>query len=158
MYRRGIPVETLAKRFQRTRTSVYRILNELRAERLLAQPLEYIHSPVFDDLSAETAILGRMPNLDEYETQRQQMRIPKDAPPELASLYQMPLLSKAQEQHLFRKMNFLKHQANRLRAGLDPTRARIQDLDKIEELQNQAAAIRDQLVSSNMRLVVSIAK
>jgi RNA polymerase primary sigma factor len=158
MYRRGIPVETLAKRFQRTRTSVYRILNEARAERLLAQPLEYIDSPAFDDPSAETAILGRMPNLDEYETQRQQMRIPKDAPPELASLYELPLLSKDQEQHLFRKMNYLKHKANKLREKLDPAHARIQDIKRIEDLQIEANAIKDQLISSNMRLVVAIAK
>jgi transposase len=42
-YRRGIPVETLAKRFRRTRTSMYRVINEVRAQRLLAQPLDYIH-------------------------------------------------------------------------------------------------------------------
>jgi RNA polymerase sigma factor (sigma-70 family) len=99
-----------------------------------------------------------MPNLDEYETQRQQMRVPKDAPPELASLYEMPLLSKEQEQHLFRKMNFLKHKANKLRQQLDASRARIQDIKHIEELQMEATAIKDQLISSNMRLVVAIAK
>jgi RNA polymerase sigma factor (sigma-70 family) len=86
------------------------------------------------------------------------MRVPKDAPPELAALYEMPLLNKAQEQHLFRKMNFLKHKASKLRARLDPTRARIQDLKKIEDLQTEATAIKDQLISSNMRLVVAIAK
>jgi RNA polymerase primary sigma factor len=158
MHRRGIPVETLAKRFARTRTSVYRILNEVRAQRLLAQPLEYIYSSVFDDPSAEAEILGRMPNLAEYETQRQQMRIPKDAPPELASLYEMPLLSKDQEQHLFRKMNYLKHKANKLRERLDPAHARIQEIKRIEDLQIEANAIKDQLISSNMRLVVAIAK
>jgi RNA polymerase sigma factor (sigma-70 family) len=99
-----------------------------------------------------------MPGLEEYESQRQQMRVPKDAPPELASLYEMPLLNKEQEQHLFRKMNFLKHKANRLREQLDPARARNQDLKAIEDLQNQANAIKDQLISSNMRLVVAIAK
>jgi len=157
-YRRGIPVETLAKRFHRTRNSVYRIINEVRAQRLLSQPLEYINHASFDDPTLETEVLARMPGLDDYESQRQQMRIPKDAPPELASLYETPLLNKEQEQHLFRKMNFLKHQAAKLRAKLDPARARIQDLERIEELQNQATAIKDQLISSNMRLVVAIVK
>src|SRR5204862_3783649 len=31
-YRRGIAVDTLAKRFQRTRTSMYRVINEVRAQ------------------------------------------------------------------------------------------------------------------------------
>src|SRR5262249_20998813 len=42
-YRRGIAVETLAKRFHRTRNSVYRVIHEMRAQRLLDQPLEYIY-------------------------------------------------------------------------------------------------------------------
>src|SRR5262249_19707844 len=86
------------------------------------------------------------------------MRIPKDVPPELASLYELPLLNKEQEQHLFRKMNFLKHKAHRLREQLDPARARIQELKEIEDLQDQAQEVKDLLISSNMRLVVSIAK
>lgn len=157
-YRRGIPVETLAKRFNRTRTSVYRIINEVRAERLLAQPLDFIDHSSFHDPLLKATIMAPMPDLEEYEQNKQQMRVPKDAPPELASLYEMPLLSKEQEQHLFRKMNFLKFEACRLREQLDPTRARIQDLKQIEELQGEASAIKDHLISCNMRLVVAIAK
>ncbi|HEX5271300.1 MAG TPA: sigma-70 family RNA polymerase sigma factor, partial [Gemmataceae bacterium] len=93
-----------------------------------------------------------------YNAQRQSMRIPKDAPPELASLYELPLLNKEQEQHLFRKMNFLKHKAKKLRDGLDPAHARTQDLKEIEEFQEQAQDVKDLLISANMRLVVSIAK
>jgi RNA polymerase sigma factor (sigma-70 family) len=157
-YRRGISVETLARQFHRTRTSVYRVINEVRAQRLLAQPLEYIYNPVFDEPAREHEILAEMPGLEEYEAQRQKMRIPKDAPPELASLYETPLLNKEQEQHLFRKMNFLKYRATQLRGKIDPARARIQDLKHIEDLQADANAIKDHLIASNMRLVVAIAK
>jgi RNA polymerase primary sigma factor len=164
-YRRKIAVDTLAKRFQRTRTSIYRVINEARAQRLLDQPLDYIHNPSFDDPSAAAAILAPMPDRDEYEAHRRQMRAPKDVPLELASLYETPLLSKEQEQHLFRQMNYLKHQAKKLRDGfarpdgtLEPARVRSQDLDKVEELQDAAAALKERLISANMRLVVSIAK
>jgi RNA polymerase sigma factor (sigma-70 family) len=157
-YRRGIPVETLAKRFQRTRTSIYRVINENRARRLLDQPLDYIYHPSFDEPAVELEILAPMPALAEYEAQRRQMRIPKDAPPELASLYEVPLLKKEQEQHLFRQMNFLKHKANQLRSKLDPTRARIVELKRIEDLQEKASMVKEQLINCNMRLVVSIAK
>jgi RNA polymerase sigma factor (sigma-70 family) len=157
-YRRGITVDTLAKRFHRNRTSMYRVINEVRAQRLLDQPLEYIHHASFDDPQAEAEIMSPLPGSEAYESQRRQMRIPKDAPPELAPLYEMPLLNKEQEQHLFRQMNFLKHKASRLRGAMDPTRARIQDIRYIEEVQAKANAIKDQLISSNMRLVVAIAK
>jgi RNA polymerase sigma factor (sigma-70 family) len=158
LYRRGMSVESLAKRFHRTRASVYRIVNEVKARRLLAQPLDYIYHSSFEEPAKEAEILAPMPGLAEYEVQRGRMRVPKDAPPELASLYELPLLNKEQEQHLFRKMNFLKHRAKILRGRLDPASARSQELNAIEQYQNQATAIKDQLISCNMRLVVAIAK
>jgi len=165
-YRRGITVEKLAERFQRTRTSMYRIINEVRAQRLLEQPLDYIYHPSFDEPALAAAILAPMPDAEEYEAKRRMMRAPKDVPPELASLYEVPLLNKEQEQHLFRQMNFLKYQAAQLRNQLrkdggdevDPTRVRIQTLKDIEEWQAQANAVKDRLINANMRLVVNIAK
>jgi RNA polymerase sigma factor (sigma-70 family) len=157
-FRRGISVESLAKRFRRKRNSVYRVINEIRAKRLLEQPLDYIYHPSFDDPSAEPDILAPMPGFEEFEAKRRKMSPPKDTPPELTSLYEMPLLSKEQEQHLFRQMNFLKHQANQLRNRLDPARVRIQELNRIEEIEKQAATAKDQLIGCNLRLVVSIAK
>jgi RNA polymerase sigma factor (sigma-70 family) len=157
-YRRGIPVDTLAKRFQRTRNSMYRIINEERARQLLDQPLEYIHHESFDDLALDAEILAPMPNADDYDAKRRDMRAPKDAPPELAALYEQPLLSKDQEQHQFRKFNYLKHKAAKLREQLDPAKARIQELKQIEDLQEQAQDVKEHLISCNMRLVVNIAK
>ena len=166
-YRRGITVDTLAKRFNRTRTSMYRVINEVRAQRLLDQPLDYMYHVSFDDPAMEEVILAPMPDVEEYEAKRRGMKAPRDVPPELAPMYEVPLLNKEQEQHLFRKMNFLKHKAAQLRRRLvkdedtgevDPSRVRIQDLRRIEELQEQANEVKDQLISANMRLVANIAK
>src|SRR5205823_10952714 len=138
---------------------------EVRAQRLLEQPLDYIPHPSFDDPSLEAAILAPMPDAEAYEAKRRAMRVPKDVPPELAPMYEVPLLNKEQEQHLFRKMNFLKHKASRLRNQLtkdgqviDPSRVRIQTLREIEDLQGRANALKDQLIQANMRLVANIAK
>jgi RNA polymerase sigma factor (sigma-70 family) len=86
-------------------------------------------------------------------------------PAELAPLYEWPLLTKEQEQHLFRKMNYLKYKADRLRRKLqlpsgkvDTAHARTQDVEQIEELQRQANEVKELLINANMRLVVSIAK
>jgi RNA polymerase primary sigma factor len=159
-YRRGFSINALAERYHRTRTSVYRIINEIRARRLLDLPLAYIDHASFDDEDMEAEILGPMPGAEAYAAAAAKARtsVPKDVPPELAPLYEVPLLNREQEAHLFRRMNFLKHQANRLREGIDPSRARTTDLDRLEELIRQAMAVKDQLIRANMRLVASIAK
>ncbi len=159
-FRRGISVDALAKHFHRTRSSVHRVINEMRARRLLEAPLDCIYHASFDVPKTEAEILAPMPNQAAYEESRLKARnsAPKGLPPELSALYEVPLLSREQEAHLFRKMNFLKHKAAKLRDSIAPAQARASDLDRIEQLQRQAAAVKDHLISSNMRLVVSIAK
>lgn len=164
-FRRGISVDMLAKRYHRTRSSMYRVLNEIRAQRLVDMPLDYIYNPSFDDSEQTETIMAPMPGAGEFELHRRKMRAPKDALPELASLYEVPLINKEQEQHLFRKMNYLKHKASQLRKRLvlpsgriNSMHVRVHELDQIEELLDQSQSIKDLLVSCNMRLVVSIAK
>jgi RNA polymerase primary sigma factor len=165
-YRRGITVTTLAKRYHKTPTSVYRAINEVRAQRLLEQPLDYIPHPEFEMADKEAVILAPMPRFEEYEERRRSMHAPRDVPPELASCYEYPLLDREQEYHLFRKMNYLKFRASRLRADLlkegedviDPTRVKTHTLREIERLQNEANAVKEVLINANMRLVVNIAK
>jgi RNA polymerase primary sigma factor len=55
-------------------------------------------------------------------------------------------------------MNYLKYRAHRLRAALDPGRCDAAQLDEIERLQAEALAVKNQIISANLRLVVSIAK
>jgi RNA polymerase primary sigma factor len=159
-YTEGVPVETIAQQMGRTRTSMYRVINEVRAENLLSRPLDYIYSPEFDDPAAEQEIMAPMPDLDKFLQQRQTMRAPRDVPPELAALYEEPLLTREQERHLFRQMNFLKHKIHKIRERLkaDPSQARAADFQQIEQLQAQQQQIKDLLIRCNMRLVIAIAK
>ncbi|MBL8821149.1 MAG: sigma-70 family RNA polymerase sigma factor [Planctomycetia bacterium] len=161
-FRRGISVEALASKFQRTRTAVLRIVNEVRAHRLLKEPVSYISSPELEQANAKKAseILGNMPQQAEYQLAQAKLLAQNHAgvPAELLPLYSTPLLSKEQEQHLFRKMNFLKHQASQLQKSIDPDKARASDMDRLEELLKQAQKVKDQLINANMRLVASIAK
>jgi len=154
-YRRGIPAETLSKRFCRTKTSVYRIIGEMRAHRILELPLDCMHHESFEDASMEAEILGPMPM---PEGKVRPSRVPPGLPPYLASLYDVPLLNREQEAHLFRKLNYLKFKADKLREKLTPARARTTLMDKIESLYEAAVRVKNQIVQANLRLVVSIAK
>jgi RNA polymerase sigma factor (sigma-70 family) len=164
-YRRGMDVDTLAKNFQRNRSSMYRVLNEVRAQRLLDHEIEFIYHESFDDPAQAAQIIGPMPDAEGFEESRRKLRIPKDAPPELISNYEMPLLTKEQEQHLFRKMNYLKYRAHKLLDEMTlPSgliyyaKLRVEALDQIEAFLRDANLVKELLIRCNMRLVTSIAK
>jgi RNA polymerase primary sigma factor/RNA polymerase sigma factor len=154
-HRRGASVEMLAKRYCRTKTSIYRVVNEMRALRIHELPLDYIDNPVYSRADAESIVMTPMP---EGDRTARRARPPVGLPPYLASLYEVPLLTREQEYHLFRQFNYLKHQASKLREKLDPARARGSAMDRIEALYDQAVRLKNQIVQANLRLVVSIAK
>src|SRR5262245_29953248 len=156
-FRMGVSAEVLARQYGRTRSSVYRIINEMRARRILGTKLEFIDHSTFHDSARTTEILAPMPEPADGKAPRRP-KAPKGLPPYLASLYEVPLLDRDQELHLFRQMNYLKHQAHKLREQLDPARAKTSELDRIEQLQEEALAVKNQIIRSNLRLVVSIAK
>src|SRR5439155_16529076 len=79
-YRRGIAVHALAKRFRRTRASMYRVISEVRAEQLMKQAQDYIYHPSFDDPGQEQEILAPMPDLAKFEEARANLRVPRDVP------------------------------------------------------------------------------
>jgi RNA polymerase primary sigma factor/RNA polymerase sigma factor len=155
-YRRGMTVEALAKKYRRTRGSIYRIVNEMRARKILELPIDYLYNPEFDRPGAEQRILGERPHRESGG--RKKTRAPSGLPPYLASLYETPLLTGEEEQYLFRKLNYLKHRIHQMRSDLDPQRARATQMDEIEQYYAEAAQTKNELVQANLRLVVSIAK
>ncbi len=157
-YRRGEAIEILAKRFCRTRSSIYRIINEMRARRIFELPLEYIPNDWFATIRTEKQereILGPAPPGDVV---LKKPKLPSGLPPYLASLYEVPLLNREQEVHLFRKMNYLKYRASKLREQLDPARPKARLMDQIEASHDASVAVKNEIISANLRLVVSIAK
>jgi RNA polymerase primary sigma factor/RNA polymerase sigma factor len=157
-FRRGESADTLARRFCRTKTSIYRIVGEMRARRIMELPLDYIPNDEFAEVRTEKQerdILGPAPP---GEPLPKRPRLPSGLPPYLASLYEVPLLTRDQEVHLFRKMNFLKYKASTLREQLDPSRSKSGLMDQIERLYDQSVAVKNEIISANLRLVVSIAK
>ncbi|HAW32676.1 MAG TPA: RNA polymerase subunit sigma-70, partial [Planctomycetaceae bacterium] len=154
-FRRGIPVEKLARRYCRTKASIYRIISEARAARLHAQTIDYMHSDEFEQADADKVILGPPPEVDKAG---EKVRTPPGLPPYLASLYSIPLLTREEEAYYFRKLNFLKYKAFQIQEQLDPNRPKARDMDQIEKLLDESTDVKNFLIRSNLRLVVSIAK
>jgi len=158
LVRQGTSVDSLARRFGRSRNSIYRIAAETRAGILLEHPIDFMDNDEFSELGAEEWILGEPPE----NPKARLTKAPPDLPAYLAALYQLPILTREQEQYHFRKMNFLAWQAAAARQELlamRPTgRGGRAAMDRVEALLEDSAGVKNFLIRSNLRLVVSIAK
>ena len=124
-----------------------------RAHRLLAADPTYIAHPSFDDPSAGEAILAPAPASETAGPDRALASCDADAAPSRGTR----LPSRKQEAHVFRKMNYLKCLACRIRDRIDPDSPDRVDLDRIERLQAEALKLKNQVVETHMRLVVAVA-
>ena len=154
-YCRGKPLAALAQQHGISRSQVRQIVNRMRLARIFDLPLDYMPSPEFSRRGAERRILAPTPATP---ANARLPRKPRDLPAYIASLYDVPLLTTAQEQHLFRKYNYLKYLASQRRDALDVERPSSAALKEIERLYQEAIATKNLLVRSNLRLVVAVAK
>ena len=123
----------------------------------LATRIEYIAHPSFDDPGARDSILAEMSGPPPPEFTRR-ATAPEGPRPELDGLREVPLLSREQEAHLFRQMNYLKSLAERARAGLDPDRPGRADMEEFERLRAAAVTVKQRIIRANLRLVVAVAR
>jgi RNA polymerase primary sigma factor len=154
-HRRGVSIQTIGQCVRHTKIGIRPTVKQARVERIMQLPLDFIPNPQFSNADADSVILTAMPADD---AQSKTTRSPAGLPPYLARLCEVPLLTREQEGHLFRKFNYLKYKASKLRSQLDPARAKLSLMDQIEQFYEEAVAVKNQIVRANLRLVVSIAK
>ena len=157
-YRRGDSAEALAERFCRSCTRIYRIIQEMRAAWIMGLPLDSMGNEQFACFRSEKKERKILQPPPENDQPAKMSRLPSGISAYLASLYDVPLLTREQEAHLFRKMNYLKYKASRLRDTLDVSRPKSRLMDQIENLYDESVVTKNRIISANLRLVVSIAK
>ncbi len=151
----GDSVEAIASAFACTVAEVEAVLRHVQLEQWRQATLEWIHNELFDAPTADELILGvPEPAAPAVVSQR----IPTDLPPYLKSLYHTPLLSREQEQDLFRRYNYLKFKLSRTLKKTDPATATASQFQAISDLRSQIEDVRQRITRANLRLVVSIAK
>ncbi|MCA9183016.1 MAG: sigma-70 family RNA polymerase sigma factor [Planctomycetales bacterium] len=156
-YQRGSGISQLTRQYARSRSAIVRIINEQRAAAIMLLPLDFIHNELFAGIkdSVEQEILGELP---EAIIPPRKVRAPSGLPTYLASLYDVQLLTREQEYHLFRQMNYLKFKARVLRDGLNASDPAVGVMDEIDSLYQRVVDVKNRIVQANLRLVVSIAK
>lgn len=155
--RRGAPPRTVAARLQLSRYAVYRILMDRELGRLRAHRVRFIDDPLYHQPDAQTAIT-EMCSQRCLEGATEEVAVPGELPSYLRELYRTPLLTPARERSLFLALNYWKMRLAESQAALSPATARWRDVQRGRALAERVAAVRNEIVTANLRLVVSVAK
>jgi RNA polymerase sigma factor (sigma-70 family) len=161
LFKQGCTIRELTQRFDRTRSSIYRIINLRRAKALLAKKIDFVPSDDFLEDGAEEKIIAEPitpPQPDSDQAVEPFDLVDESILPDyLQRLKDAPLLNRQREIELFRRYNYLKFLASKTREGMKPNRASSARLSKIESCLAEAEAIKKMIIEANLRLVISIA-
>jgi RNA polymerase sigma factor (sigma-70 family) len=158
-FARGMGLNAIARRFNRSRMAVYRVVIDERLNRVMSRKTKFIDDSLYhqpDAASVMADIVSQQPLSGDFD--RTASRVPRDLPPYLAELYRTPLLSPLRERALFLKFNFHKWQFVSARRKVEPHRMRSRDLQHLESYMDEAIDVKNAIVRANLRLVVSVAR
>lgn len=130
-----------------------------RAEKILNTTLRVFPHPDFDDKSKIPGILAEIPDAESFAALKKKVTNLRKSnlSPEMRPCYEEPLLTREQEYHLFRKMNYYKYKAKLLKTNLNPKRLLSEKrIEQIEYYLSKAGEVRNQIANSNFRLATQI--
>jgi len=155
-FRRGARMSHLCKKYNRTRSTIYRTVNAIRGQEASAHELGYIALPTFEREDADEVILR--PLTDPPSRQRKSVSPGAIAalPRPLQPFYENPLPSQRTMTALLVRYNYLKFRAALGREAITPTTSRAGDLDRFEALIAQVHATRSDILGAALPMVLSV--
>jgi len=161
LFRQKVPLRDLMKRFNRSKSSIYRIINVRRAKSLLLRKIEFIASDEFLQEDAKEIILAEAQSTvkpPDAATVEPFGRARRSLPEYLNVLKKTPVLNREHERELFRRYNYLKYLACVTRGGINTSRVLSGRIREIEGYLAAAEETHRIIIEANLRLVVSIAR
>ena len=134
---------------------------KMKAEYFLSLKIRFFYHESFDKRSLVKGIVAEMPNYEAFIAKKQKNNmnyIKSDIPVDMLPCYDSPLLSKDQEVHLFRKMNFYKYRAKSLIDTIDLNKLNSKKLKRIQMYLELARGVRDVIAKCNFRLAIHLIK
>lgn len=158
LFMEGAKVSDLMARFNRSKSSIYRIINTRRARRLLGERIEFIASEEFLDLQAQQKILAKpLPQKSTAAPLPPSSESAGSFEKYIENIKDTSLLTRDEEMDLFRRYNYLKYLAAIERAQIHPNKISSRQLGKVEFYLARADEVKKHIIEANLRLVVSIA-
>jgi RNA polymerase primary sigma factor len=161
LYKQGCSIKELMERFDRNKSSIYRIINRRRAKALLGKKIEFVASDEFLEPDAKERILAEP--IDKTEPSALRNVEPTKLTGSSLSEYLQTLrdthpLNREEEIELFRRYNYLKFLACQSRAGIKLSKVSGTLLSQIENYLARAEELKRRIIEANLRLVVNVAR
>ncbi len=159
-YRMGVPVDRIAEKYKRTRSTVYRAVHQHKAGGAGRFPLDYVASPIFEREDADEVILGRpMEELTKHRGFTQITRAALGELPEpMRALFKQPAIPDAQVHALFVRYNYVKFRAHQARQQFDKYSPGAKQVAVFDGFVKQAKELRNLLVRIHLPVVLSVAR
>jgi RNA polymerase primary sigma factor len=161
IFKQGCSVKELMSSFSRSKSSIYRLINQQRARALLARKIEFVASDKFLEENARQKFLAKPAGVEKPLSTKsiEPLELASESllPQYLQALRNTPVLNREREVELFRRYNYLKYLACATRMGIKLTLVRSDRLNEIENYLAEAETIKKTIIEANLRLVVSIA-
>jgi len=160
LYNSGELIEDISRKYRRGRSTIYRIVRQVKAEAILKAKTEYIYNPIFEHPDADKIILAEgLPTVESLAVEDDE-RLPgsPEQPAYLKDAGRVPLLAREEEVDLFRRYNYVKYKLAREKRNLKPSEISNEKLQEIADLEAMGSAVKNRIIEANLRLVISIAK
>jgi RNA polymerase sigma factor (sigma-70 family) len=161
LFKQGCSIKELMERFDRNKSSIYRIINRRRAKALLSRKIEFVASDEFTENDVKERILAKPIDKSEKSVLEnvEPIKLTGSSLSEyLHTLTDAPVLNRDEEVDLFRRYNYLKFLACQIRAGMKLSKVSGTMLSQIESFLAQAEDLKRRIIEANLRLVVNIAR
>ncbi len=172
-YRMNVSVKKIARHFGRTRSTIYRALNEHRAAEIHSLNLRgftlptfkrpdadsvFLTDPLSPDRSATSALRARLSHSDTTAPHRPHHVPLEDLPESLRPAYSSEVLTETEEHRLLVRLNYLKFKIDHLRSQLDRYEPRAAALDRIEPLVKLLDDTRQEIILGTLPMVLSASR
>jgi RNA polymerase primary sigma factor len=161
LHKQGCSIKELMNRFDRNKSSIYRIINRRRSKALLGRKIEFVSSDEFLEQNAKDLIPSEPPDKSESSVLNnvEPIKLTGSSLSEyMHTIRDTPVLNREEEVNLFRQYNYLKFMAFQSRAGIKLTRVSGTMISQIESYLAQAEEIKRRIIEANLRLVVNVAR
>ncbi|QDU33675.1 Helix-turn-helix domain of resolvase [Poriferisphaera corsica] len=144
----GIKTQKIANRYNRSLSTIYRIINEVKYRLISDINIDYLMLNVFDRDDAETVI--RRQSIEEIVSQLNQGKVTRldwpSLPNDLLVFLEQPRISDQIIRSLFVRYNYVKFKANHVRSQIDANNPRAYELKEFDQYLHEGIQIHSLLM------------